>query len=107
MTIYMTPNLSDEQIAEMDVFDAFRLGEELVDSRFPRDAARVLAGVVSAGPPTRRRGSCWAGRTSLPPTWCPQRTPFDAWWSWSRRAAGRTPPSVCPSTGRAVTTRVR
>jgi len=50
MTIYMTPNISDEQIADMDVFDAFRKGEELLDSRFPRDAARVLRKVVDAEP---------------------------------------------------------
>lgn len=50
MTIYMTPNISDEQIAEMEVFDAFRTGEELLDSRFPRDAARVLRKVVDAEP---------------------------------------------------------
>ncbi|NRQ50483.1 tetratricopeptide repeat protein [Aeromicrobium stalagmiti] len=50
MTIYMTPNISDEKIAEMEIFDAFRLGEELLDSRFPRDAARVLRKVVDAEP---------------------------------------------------------
>ena len=31
MTIYLTPNISDDQIAAMDVFDAFRLGEELLE----------------------------------------------------------------------------
>lgn len=50
MTIYMTPNISDEQIEEMDVFDAFRKGEELLDSRFPRDAVRVLRKVIDAEP---------------------------------------------------------
>ncbi|MBC7630391.1 MAG: tetratricopeptide repeat protein [Flavobacterium sp.] len=34
----------------MTVFDAFRTGEELLDSRFPRDAARVLRRVVDAEP---------------------------------------------------------
>jgi Flp pilus assembly protein TadD len=50
MTIYLTPNLSDEKIAAMDVFEAYRLGEELLDSRYPRDAARVLRKVLDAEP---------------------------------------------------------
>lgn len=50
MTIYLTPNISNDAIGEMDVFEAFRLGEELLDSRFPRDAARVLRKVVDAEP---------------------------------------------------------
>lgn len=50
MTIYLTPNISDDQIAAMDVFDAFRLGEELLESRYPRDAARVLRRVVEDSP---------------------------------------------------------
>lgn len=50
MTIYMTPNITDEAIEQLDVFDAYRLGEELLDSRFPRDAARVLTKVVEAEP---------------------------------------------------------
>jgi len=50
MTIYMTPTISDEQIAGMSSFDAYRLAEELLDSRFPRDAARVLAPVVADQP---------------------------------------------------------
>jgi Flp pilus assembly protein TadD len=50
MTIYLTPNITDEKIAAMEVFDAFRLGEELLDSRYPRDAARVLRKVVDAEP---------------------------------------------------------
>lgn len=56
MTIYMTPNISDEQIEQMDVFDAFRKGEELLDSRFPRDAVRVLRKVVDAEP---NNASAW------------------------------------------------
>ena len=56
MTIYMTPNISNEKIAEMDVFDAFRMGEELLISRFPRDAARVLRKVVDAEP---RHAAAW------------------------------------------------
>lgn len=50
MTIYMTPNISDESIADLSVFDAFRLGEELIESRFPRDAVRVLRKVIDAEP---------------------------------------------------------
>lgn len=50
MTIYMTPNISEETIADLDVFDAFRYGEELLDSRYPREAARVLRKVVDAEP---------------------------------------------------------
>lgn len=50
MTIYMTPNISDERIESLDLFDAYRYGEELLDSRFPRDAARVLRKVVEAEP---------------------------------------------------------
>jgi len=50
MTIYMTPNISDDRIDSLDLFDAYRLGEELLDSRFPRDAARVLRKVIEAEP---------------------------------------------------------
>lgn len=50
MTIYMTPTITDEKIAAMEVFDAFRLGEELLESRFPRDAARVARKVTDADP---------------------------------------------------------
>lgn len=50
MTIYLTPNITDQTIAEMEVFDAFRTGEELLESRFPRDAARVLRKVVDEEP---------------------------------------------------------
>ena len=50
MTIYMTPNISDDTIESLDLFDAYRFGEELLESRFPRDAARVLRKVVEAEP---------------------------------------------------------
>lgn len=50
MTIYMTPEITDEQIAAMEPFEAFRLGEELLESRFPRHAARVVQRVVDADP---------------------------------------------------------
>ncbi|AXT85399.1 hypothetical protein C6I20_09505 [Aeromicrobium sp. A1-2] len=50
MTIHLTPNITDQTIAEMEVFDAFRTGEELLESRFPRDAVRVLRKVVDEEP---------------------------------------------------------
>jgi cytochrome c-type biogenesis protein CcmH/NrfG len=50
MTIYLTPNISNEKIDSLELFDAYRFGEELLDSRFPRDAARVLRKVVEAEP---------------------------------------------------------
>jgi len=50
MTIYLTPNISDEQISAMEPFEAYRFGEELLESRFPRDAARVLRRVVDEVP---------------------------------------------------------
>jgi Flp pilus assembly protein TadD len=56
MTIYLTPNITAEQIAAMDAFEAFRLGEELLDSRYPRDAARVLQRVVDEAP---ENASAW------------------------------------------------
>ncbi len=56
MTIYMTPTITDEQIAAMETFDAFRYGEELFESRYPRHAARVLRKVVDDEP---RNASGW------------------------------------------------
>lgn len=50
MTIHLTPNISDDTIADLDLFDAYRYGEELLESRFSRDAARVLRKVVEAEP---------------------------------------------------------
>ena len=50
MTIYLTPNITDEQIAAMDSYDAFRKAEELLDSRYPRDAVRVVRRVVEHEP---------------------------------------------------------
>ena len=50
MTIRFTPQISAEMIDTMDVFDAFRTGEELLADRYPRDAARVLRRVVEAEP---------------------------------------------------------
>jgi Flp pilus assembly protein TadD len=56
MTIYQKPSYTDEQIETMEVFDAFRLGEELLDSRWPREAIRVLTKVVEAEP---RNAAAW------------------------------------------------
>ncbi len=56
MTIYQKPSYTDEQIEAMEVFDAFRLGEELLDSRWPREAIRMLAKVVEAEP---RNPAAW------------------------------------------------
>lgn len=50
MTIHMTPTISEEQIAAMSPYAAYRLGEDLLESRFPRDAARVLRRVVEEAP---------------------------------------------------------
>lgn len=50
MTIYMRPSLTDEKITAMEPFEAFRYTEELLESRFPREAARVLAPVATAEP---------------------------------------------------------
>lgn len=56
MTIRFTPQISDQMIESMDVFDAFRTGEELLADRFPRDAVRVLRRVVEAEP---NHGAGW------------------------------------------------
>lgn len=50
MTRYMTPKITDERIDQMSVFEAFRTGEELLNSRRPRDAVRVLRKVADAEP---------------------------------------------------------
>jgi Flp pilus assembly protein TadD len=50
MTIRFTPQISEMMIDTMDVFDAFRTGEQLLADRYPRDAARVLRRVVEAEP---------------------------------------------------------
>ena len=56
MTIHMIPNITDQTIAAMEVYDAFRTGEELLESRYPRDAARVLRKVVEEEP---GHGASW------------------------------------------------
>lgn len=50
MTIYMKPTLTDDGIAAMEAYDAYRYAEELLDSRFPREAARVLEHLVTGEP---------------------------------------------------------
>ncbi len=50
MTIYMKPTITAEKIAAMSTYDAYRYGAELLDSRFPREAARVLTVVTDAEP---------------------------------------------------------
>lgn len=56
MTIYMKPTITEEKIAAMETFDAFRYGQELLESRFPREAARVLQKVVDTEP---GHGGAW------------------------------------------------
>ncbi len=50
MAIYPTPNVSTERIDHLNLFDAFRLAEELFESRHPRDAVRMLTKVIAAEP---------------------------------------------------------
>lgn len=56
MTIFIKPNLTEEKIAAMSDFDAFRYAEELLDSRFPREAVRVIAKVIDSEP---RNAAAW------------------------------------------------
>jgi Flp pilus assembly protein TadD len=56
MTIRFMPTISEAMIESMDVFDAFRTGEQLVADRHPRDAVRVLRKVVDAEP---GNGAAW------------------------------------------------
>lgn len=50
MVLYMKPTVTDEKIAALDTFEAFRWAEELFESRFPREAARVLESVAAKMP---------------------------------------------------------
>src|SRR5690606_35916297 len=50
MTIWMKPTLTDASIEAMEPFEAFRYAEELLVSRFPREAARVLQPVTELEP---------------------------------------------------------
>lgn len=50
MTIYMKPAISEAYVESLSLLEAFRYGEELLDSRFPREAVKVLAKVVDAEP---------------------------------------------------------
>lgn len=56
MTIWMKPTLTEESIREMEPFDAFRYAEALLESRFPREAARVLQPVTELEP---RNAAVW------------------------------------------------
>lgn len=56
MTLYLKPLVTDEKIAAMDTFEAFRYAEELFESRFPRESARVLKRVVEDSP---HHASAW------------------------------------------------
>jgi len=56
MTIWMKPTLTEESIAAMEPLDAFRYAEELLDSRFPREAVRVLERLTKLEP---RNAAVW------------------------------------------------
>lgn len=56
MTLNMKPLITDEKIAAMELFEAFRYAEELFESRSPREAARVLAHVIEDSP---NNASAW------------------------------------------------
>lgn len=56
MTVWMKPTLTDDSIEQMDLFEAFRYAEDLLESRFPREAARVLRRATDAEP---RNGAVW------------------------------------------------
>lgn len=56
MTIWMKPTLTEESIRAMEPLEAFRYAEELLDSRFPREAARVLKPLAEAEP---RNAAVW------------------------------------------------
>jgi len=56
MTIWMKPTLTDEKIEAMEPLAAFRYAEELLDSRFPREAARVLRPLTESEP---RNAAVW------------------------------------------------
>lgn len=56
MTIWMKPTLTEESIRAMEPFDAFRYAEDLLESRFPREAARVLQPVTEVEP---RNAAVW------------------------------------------------
>jgi len=56
MTIWMKPTLTEESIRAMEPFEAFRYAEDLLASRYPREAVRVLEPVVEAEP---RNAAVW------------------------------------------------
>jgi len=50
MTVYMKPTITEAYLESLSTLEAFRYGEELLDSRFPREAVRVLATVIDVEP---------------------------------------------------------
>lgn len=46
----LKPIFNDAMIAEMPLYDRFRRGEEMVANRHPRDAIKMLTGVVDEEP---------------------------------------------------------
>jgi Flp pilus assembly protein TadD len=56
MTIFIRPHLTEEKIAAMSDFDAFRYAEDLLNSRFPRECVRVIDKVLAAEP---RNAAAW------------------------------------------------
>jgi Flp pilus assembly protein TadD len=50
MTFTLKPVITEAQVAEMEVYEAYRYGQELLASRYPREALQVLAKVVDAQP---------------------------------------------------------
>lgn len=56
MTVWMKPTLTNESIEAMEPFEAFRYAEDLLESRFPREAAKVLHPVTEAEP---RNAAVW------------------------------------------------
>lgn len=56
MTIWMKPTLTEESIRAMEPFEAFRYAEDLFESRYPREAVRVLEPVIEAEP---RNAAVW------------------------------------------------
>ncbi|WP_262848143.1 tetratricopeptide repeat protein [Mumia quercus] len=48
--LILKPIFNDAMIAEMSLYDRFRRAEEMVANRHPRDAVRMLTGVVEEEP---------------------------------------------------------
>lgn len=50
MTIWTKPWITPEKIASMEPYEAFRYAEDLMDSRYPREAVRVLQPLSESDP---------------------------------------------------------